>query len=126
MLSGRTVLIVEGQFIVALDIEATLENLGAARIIIAQDAAHSAMISADWADCSLAIVELERERADQIALAGDLARRGITVVGITTDRDLPRTLGWLAAMPVVAKPVQSDHLIDAIARAIALQTTQNE
>ena len=126
MLLGRAILVVEAQYIVALDIEAMLEGLGAARVIIAQDAAHAAIIAADWEDCTLAIVELERERPDQIALAGALARRGIPVIGLTTDRDLPQALAWISNTPIVLKPVQSDHLIEALTRIIAEASSQNE
>ena len=126
MLSSRTILIVEAQYIVALDIEATLYCLGAERVVIAQDAVHAAIIAEQWADCTLAIVELERERPDQIALAGDLVRRGIAVIGLTTDHDLPKTHGWISSTPIVLKPVQANHLIDAVARAIAESADQNE
>jgi len=126
MLASRTILIVEAQYIVALDVEATLGSLGAEHVVIAQDPAHAALVADQWADCTLAIVEIEREKPDQIALAGDLVRRGIAVIGLTTDTELPRTHAWISSTPIVLKPVQSNHLIAAVARAMSERPAQNE
>lgn len=126
MLSGRTVLVVETQYIVALDLAHSLEALGAGNVIIAQDAQEAQATSAQWLAASLCIVELERERGDQIALVGDLMRMGLPVIGLTTDRDLETSLAWLALASMVHKPVQSDRLIEAIARVTVEASGQNE
>jgi DNA-binding NtrC family response regulator len=114
MLSGRTVLIVESQFLIALDLQDSLERLQPAKTVIAHNAAHAEELRDEWSDCSLAIVEVERERPDQVALVGELVRRNVLIVGITADSDLPRTLNWLQGTPILSKPVQAEDLESAI------------
>lgn len=123
MLSGQTALIVEAQYLIALDLQITLEDLGAGKVVIAQDPAHAREMAQDWLDCSLAIVEVERELRDHIALVGQLLRRNIRVVGLTADSDLPRHLSWFPTTPILLKPASSESVISTLS---ALFVDQND
>ena len=115
MLSGRTLLIVEAQYLIALDLQHTLDHLGPDKIVIALNPGHARELAGDWANCDLAIVEVERELPDHIALVGELLRKGIPVIGLTADSDLQRHLNWFAGTPILLKPAPSEHTLAALA-----------
>lgn len=121
MLSGQTILIVEAQYLIALDLQNTLEDLGPTKVVIAQNPAHARELADDWHDCRLAIVEVEREMADNIALVGELMRRNIAVIGLTADSELPRHLSWFAGTPILLKPATSESVINALSEVLSNQ-----
>jgi len=121
MLSGQTALIVEAQYLIALDLQITLEDLGVDKVVIAQNPAHAREMAQDWADCSVAIVEVERELPEHLALIGELLRRNIHVIGLTADSDLPLNLNWLATTPILLKPASSESVVKALSDLLAAQ-----
>lgn len=123
MLSGRTVLIVEAQYLIALDLQNTLDQLGPGKVVIAQNATHARELSEEWQTCGLAIVEVERNLPEQIAFARELARSGIPVIGLTADSDLQQHLNWSARMPILLKPASTERTLELVA---TLFEPQNE
>jgi len=121
MLCGQTALIVEAQYLIALDMGHTLEHSAACRVVIAQDADHALELSSDWTDCGLAIVELEQKLPRQIAFVGELMRRNIPVIAITADADLPGKLSWFPTIPVLVKPISTDSITAAVAAVLDLK-----
>lgn len=119
MLAGRTVLIVEAQYLIALDLQNSLEDLAAGEVVIAQDPAHAQDLAGQWTSCTLAIIEVERDLSEHIALAGALLRSGIPVIGLTADPDLRRHINWLADTPILLKPVPSEIVTAAIAAVLS-------
>lgn len=111
MLSGRTVLIVEAQYLIALDLQNTLDPLGPGRVVIAQDAIHAREIAQDLSECGLAIIEVERELPEHISLVGELRRMGVPVIGLTADSDLERHLNWFSGTPILLKPAPSESML---------------
>lgn len=112
MLFGRTVLIVEAQYLIALDLQHTLEDLVPGNVIIAQDAQHARQKALSM--CEIAIVEIETNLADNIALVGELLRQGVPVVALTADSDLQQNLNWFADTPILLKPAPADRVLAAI------------
>lgn len=121
MLAGRTVLIVEAQYLIALDLQNSLDDKAPARTVIAQDPGHARHLANDWRDCALAIIEVERELSDNIALVRELLARGIAVIVLTADADLRQSLNWFADVPVLLKPVPTEAVTAAIAAVICSQ-----
>lgn len=119
MLAGRTVLIVEAQYLIALDLQNSLEDLAAGKVVIAQDPAHAQDLAGQWAGCTLAVIEVERDLSEHIALIGALLRSGIPVIGLTADPDLRQHLKWLADTPILLKPVPSEIVTAAIAAVLS-------
>ena len=124
MLSGQTALIVEAQYLIALDLQITLEDIGVGKVVIAQNPAHAHEMAQDWLDCGLAIVEVERELPEHVALVGELLRRNIRVIGLTADSDLPQHLSWLATTPILLKPASSESVLKTLSDLFA--AAQNE
>lgn len=118
MLGGRTVLVVETEFIIALGVQSVLEALGASAVVVASSAADAHASAADWFGAALAIVELEANRPDLVELARHIAQSGIPVLGISADIGLSFGLPELPGTPVVVKPVPDEDLAEAIRRRL--------
>jgi CheY-like chemotaxis protein len=121
MLTGRPVLVVETEFIIALGIQSVLETLGADLIVLSNSAADASASAPSWAKAALAIVELEANRADLVELARQISQSGIPVLGISADPRLSFGVPELPGTPVIIKPVPDDDL----ARAILERLSQN-
>lgn len=121
MLEGQTALIVEAQYLIALDIQTTLEDLSSTRVLITHDPALIADLAVPFGDIGLAIVEVERNLPSNIQLVGDLVRQGVPVIGVTADHDLPKNLNWLSGVPLLLKPTPSERIIDAIRTVLLVQ-----
>jgi CheY-like chemotaxis protein len=121
MLDGRTVLVVETQFIVALSIQTMLETFGAT-VVLAGSARDPRAQAALSSDVALAIMELEVEESDLVDLARTLAGRGIPVIGMSADSRLEHGMPGLPGTPILMKPIPDEDLEAAIVAAVA----QNE
>lgn len=121
MLSGRTVLIVEAQYLIALDLQDALDHLAPGKVVIAQDPSHARELAEDWRNCGLAIIEVERELHGHIALVGELLRRGIPVIGLTADPELARHVDWFAGTPTLLKPASSQSILALLDDLFAAQ-----
>lgn len=119
MLTGQTVLIVETQFLIALDIQRILESLGATQTLFARNAADALDAAAHWPECNMALVEIRPERDDDIALAQGLHRTGVKLVLMTADAILRRHAPGFPAAPLLMKPFSEDDLASAIKQALA-------
>jgi CheY-like chemotaxis protein len=113
MLSGRPALIVEEEFLIALDIQRMLEAIGVGQTLFARNAAEAHHLQAQWSELSVAILELRLSDPRNRALADELAALGIPVVIITGDR------GHKIDAPLVSKPVSEEALASAIQQALA-------
>ncbi|KRA97382.1 hypothetical protein ASD83_09585 [Devosia sp. Root685] len=114
-------LIVEAQYLVALDLQHTLDQLGPGKVVIALNPGHARELAKDWVNCDLAIVEVERELPEHIALIGELLRKGIPVIGLTADSGLQRHLNWFAGTPILLKPAPSERTLAVLASLFASQ-----
>ncbi len=119
MLGGRTVLVVETEYIIALGVQSVLEALGAGTVVVANSAEDAYATAATWSGAVLAIVELEVNRPDLTELARQIAQSGISVLGITADVSLSFGVPELPGTPIVVKPVPDEDLAEAIRRRLA-------
>jgi CheY-like chemotaxis protein len=120
MLDGRTVLVVETQFIVALSIQTMLESFGAT-VVLAGSARDARAQAAITSGVTLAIMELETD-TDLVGLAMTLAGRGVPVIGMSADSRLERGMPGLPGTPILMKPIPDEDLEAAIIATV----TQNE
>lgn len=115
MLGGHPVLVVETEFIIALDLGARLQEMGAGQIVLASDAASARDQHPAWSGAVLALVEAHEKRPDLLDLVRDIEAAGIPVILVTTDADLALTPG---RRPVLVKPVAGEALDMAVAAAL--------
>jgi len=119
ILAGRTVLVIETEFIIALAIQSLLESVDAASVLVANSPGEADSMAASWADAALAIVELEADRPDLLDLARRLSEAGIPVLGLSADPQLAASgVPELPGTPVVLKPIPDAELMAAIARRL--------
>ena len=117
MLAGKTVLIVETEALIAIDIQSALETLGVAEVIVAFGSAEAQRLAGQWRTASLAIIEVEMDRPDLIALIHEVTRSGIPTIAITADTRLVAGLVDLPQVQVLAKPIPEATLLAALHQA---------
>jgi CheY-like chemotaxis protein len=126
MLAGRTALIVESEIIIALSMQAVLENLGASQVIVMTSPGEFQSRQHATRDAALAIVEIEARRPDQFDLVRSLLDMGIPVLGLTADSRLRNGMPELADMPFLIKPVPDEALAEAVSALLQRPVLQNE
>ena len=119
MLTGRTALVVEEEFLIALDIQRMLEALGVGQTLFARTAAEAAQLQARWPEIAIAIVEIRAGDASTSALAESLVAAGIPTVLITADFNGRHGIAGALALPVVVKPIPEEHMTAAIGHALS-------
>lgn len=121
MLNGRTVLIVEGEFLIALDFQRMLEALGIGQTLFARDVAEAETLRERWPEITLAIVEIRGGPAATLPLIDSLGASGVACVLTTGDVETRSALAR-PDRPVLIKPVPEDVLASAVAQALAARS----
>ena len=116
MLNGITVLVIEAEFLIALDIQRMLEGLGAGQVIFARSAQEAHAMQGYWTDVRLAIVEIALEQHSALRLIDQLLESRIPVVVCSADARLGRGLSEFPTIPVVTKPMAETDLVTAISQ----------
>ena len=118
MLSTERLLIVEEQFLIALDIQRAVEGASAQGAVFARSFDEVAELGDRLDGFDLAIVNAPRPGTGDQAVADDLVRRGIAIVVCSAaPGDLNGTS--LATAEVVDKPFGDEQLLAACRRALA-------
>jgi DNA-binding response OmpR family regulator len=111
---GLTVLVVEEEYLIAAEIEATLLAEGAAKVLMARNL-HDLTTPAPQID--LAIIEAQLGAPASIAFAAALREAGIAVVVTSADRAV--TSLFIGSVPL-AKPFDDNALLAACQAALQL------
>lgn len=122
MLGGKPVLVVETEFIIALDLGARLQDLGAGHVVLASDADAAWADRAAWSGAALSVIEVHETRPALAALAAKIAALGVPVIQITTDAGV-LSRRETALGPVLLKPVAQDALEAAVSTALGLSAS---
>jgi DNA-binding response OmpR family regulator len=116
-LSGVTVLVVEDDMLVAMDLEATLEGAGAEVVDVCQTL-DSAIARADADDFAVAVLDFGLGSDSVTPLARRLARRDVPFILYTgMARSEPRLMEW-RDHPIVEKPAAPHMLVSAIRKTL--------
>jgi two-component system, response regulator PdtaR len=118
MLGGRTVLIVEEEFLIALDIQGMLEDLGVGETLLARNADEADLMIGRADQVHLAIVEVRPDAPEGQRLLSRCRQHGIPVIVCTGDFELKSGAPALAGAPLVFKPVHQVELSDAINKVL--------
>ncbi|WEK05076.1 MAG: hypothetical protein P0Y65_02145 [Candidatus Devosia phytovorans] len=116
MLTGQKVLIVEAEFLIAIDLQRMLEALGAQQVLLAATAREARSFAPDWPNLALAIVDRRIDDSDIGALVLELHGKGIPLVQTTSSSTLRLSPENSA---ILVKPVPEDALTSAISTALA-------
>lgn len=114
MLAGVTALVVEDEYLIALEIQRVLETAGAVAVIgeasVAPDAGQDVF--------QLAIVSVRPDAHDEHQLCLYLRERGTAVVALSSDSVHAPGIPGLDTIPVVIKPFIDDELLAAAQAAV--------
>jgi len=118
MLSGERLLIVEDDFLIALDIQQVLEGANAKGAVFARNYDEVAAMGDRLGEFDLAIVNPPREATADLAVAQRIVAAGVAVVVCSAyRRDLSGTA--FAGAEFVDKPFADQDLLEACRRALA-------
>jgi len=118
MLSGERLLIVEDDFLIALDIQQVLEGANAQRAVFARNYSEVAAMGDRLGEFDLAIINPPSEETADLAVAQRIVATGVAVVVCSAfHRDLSGTP--LAGAEFVDKPFADEDLLEACRRALA-------
>jgi CheY-like chemotaxis protein len=117
-LLGRSVLIVEDEPLIALELHDALHKAGAS--IIAATTIGEALALIARAQICAAIVDVNLGGHDCSSVCAALAKRSIPFTFYTGYTSAPRLAQWPTA-PAVSKPTQSKTMVDTIAQLLPSQ-----
>ena len=112
-LGGRRVLVVEDEFLVALDVEDALRDLGC-EVLGPVPTVAEALALADPAHCDLAVLDVRLGVGSTAPLAAELRRRGIGFVVLTGYDRSQLAEPELRDAVVIGKPMQRSALQRAL------------
>lgn len=118
LLQGRSILLVESQALVALDMADLLQERGARQVQIAAHSADAiALFNANQPD--LVILAMPGHGQDSLDFARSLLVRDVPFIFFCTDAEILASYSEFASIPVLLKPV-SMAALDAVLRALFL------
>jgi DNA-binding NtrC family response regulator len=109
LLDGLTVLVVEDEFLIALDAQRVLEDAGAGTVLLANSTGDVRKLLADGPRIDASILDLKLGEEDATSLMEEFARRNIPFL-VTTGLDASVPAG----VPILPKPYRDGEFIDAI------------
>jgi len=115
--SGLRVLVVEDEFLIALDIDRILENAGAKLVLTAGRINEALRILGEDHAIDAAVLDLKLDKDSTLPIAEKLQALGIPFVFLTGAPEAAQTRGFPRA-PVVAKPFDSTMLIAGLSLAL--------
>jgi hypothetical protein len=117
LLSGAHPLIIEEEFLIAVDIQRVLDGAAAGRAVLARTYDEAAALGEGLLRFDLAVVIPPRPESEDEAVAGRLIAAGVAVVVCSAARvHLAGTV--LAEAEFVDKPFADDELVAACLRAL--------
>jgi len=120
-LKGLRILILEDEYLIALDVEQLCRDHGAEDVSIAH---HIPAISeSDAVPFDIAIIDLMLHEETTLPFAETLRARGIPFIFATGYADASEKFTRFSGVPVVGKPYSTEELISALVEARATAST---
>ncbi len=126
MLARKAVLIVETEIIISLSMQAALQSHGIEEVIVLTNPRDFGARQMSWSDVAFAILELEREKPEAIALIRSAREHHVPVLGLTADSRLEKGMPEFPDMPILVKPVPDQTLMEAVSALQVVLPGQNE
>jgi CheY-like chemotaxis protein len=116
---GKRVLVVEDEFLIALDIERILEGAGVRTVVTASRVAQALEIVMASGPFDAAVLDLKLERESATPVAERLHAAGVPFVFLTGGPPTADITRRFPQAPVVSKPFDTDALLTTLAQAMA-------
>ena len=117
-LDGLSVLLLEDEFLIALEAEDMLTRMGAARIEIAQDLEEAGRLLGEHR-FDIAMLDVNVNGQTSLGLAADLKERGIPVLFATGYELKSKSIPADDSIPYITKPYSADRLESALVSALS-------
>jgi DNA-binding response OmpR family regulator len=118
MLSQKRVLVVEAEFLIALDMQRILEEADAGKTVFARSVEEAGSLADRFGEFDLAIVGLQGSSPAAIELARSLLVANVAVVATTAGSESGRQIPGLP-VPLVRKPFGEEEFLAACILALA-------
>ena len=119
MLNGQTALVVEEEFLIALDIQRMLETLGVGKTLFAGTAAEAATLQTHWPEIGIAVVEIRSRDAAALQLVDQLRQASVPTVLTTADVTVGHGPGAFPDLTPIPKKIQEDEMASDVRQALA-------
>ncbi len=117
LLDGLRILVLEDEFLIAMDVEQLCRDHGAGDVVIARDLAEIEPQDA-VAQFDAAIVDLMLGGASTLDFAARLRQQGVPFVFASGYSDADEIKASFPGIRLVAKPYSGDDLIEAVAAGL--------
>lgn len=118
MLTDKRVLVVEADFLLALDLQRMLERAHAAKTVFARSIDEAAHLPAPEGQFELAIIEVPACMSSATKLAKQLKTGGVGVVVTTNEAGFRHGIPGLDGIPVLHRPFTELDLLTACTIAL--------
>ena len=118
--AGKRFLVLDDEFLIALDLQQTLETAGAADVLCVAhaDGALKELHNGSVFDCAVLDVKLGDQQHNSLSVAALLTQRGTPFIFLTGMRGEYLHTREFPNVPVVEKPYDIAVLMDALRRAM--------
>lgn len=122
LLSGKRCLVLDDEFLIALDIQQTLELAGAEYVAAVASVPEALALLRGEPEFNLAVLDAKLSAPDinSLGLAALLAARGTPFIFLTGMRIDDVHAGQFPHAPVIEKPYDRATLLDAVRRALGI------
>jgi DNA-binding response OmpR family regulator len=124
-LAGRTILVLEDEYLIAMDVEQLCRDAGAADVVIMRAIAETGGAEAVSAAFDVAILDLMLSGMSTIEFARELHELGMPFVFASGYTDNDEIFSRFPGVSIVGKPYSSDELIAAVAEACGKRVSQD-
>jgi DNA-binding response OmpR family regulator len=109
-LAGRTILIVEDAYLIALEAQQIAQEAGAERVVLARGVQEARTILAVEPKIDICVLDLKLGEDDATPLIGEVSSRGIAVLVATGFDSVTPSIN----VPLIRKPYQDREFVEAI------------
>jgi two-component system, response regulator PdtaR len=122
LLSGKRCLVLDDEFLIALDIQQTLELAGAEYVAAAASVPEALALFRGEPEFNLAVLDIKLSGPDvnSLGLAALLAAKGTPFIFLTGMRADDVHAGQFPQAPVIEKPYDRATLLDAVRRVLGI------
>lgn len=113
-----TALVVEEEFLIALDIQRVLETMDVTHTLFARNGEEARSNVARWPEISFAILDVRPGDPQIIAVAQDLMAASVPVILTSSDVTLRAGIPGLPDVSLIVKPLPEAELIAAVRQAM--------
>jgi CheY-like chemotaxis protein len=119
-MAGLRCLVLDDEFLIALDIQQILESAGAATVVYIGNCDEALAILQSGAKIDFAVldIKLSGPTRDSVTVAAELVRQNAPIIFLTGMRRKNERMKEFSETPVVEKPYEAPLLLDAVLRAL--------